>query len=119
MIKYNKSEEWVSRGDKFTVVIKHWKSGKCNNFNVYANIFNGHKLFRKLKETMHGIPDSMPFHRGATYCDWSRSKTGKILGKKYGSDYNHLYDNFENVERIEDHPYLERDAEELIEYLSK
>ncbi len=108
----------------FSVTVKAWQMCEGWCWNVYANIFETHKLFNDVDEALN-----LPFHYGCTYdeiktfapaqgirWDWQKETKTLVLG----SDYMHLHDNHENHPSPFDmipHNVL-RDAKELVEALT-
>ncbi|SER26098.1 hypothetical protein SAMN05216522_11746 [Rosenbergiella nectarea] len=113
---------WTLHKDSnFSVQVVGWHSGRCYSWNVYANIFDSHPLFN----STDGI-ESIPMHCGITYdqlittgfiekkYDWQKDSQYRVVG----SDYTHLYDNYEECAPSDGIPYpILVDARELIAYL--
>ena len=142
----NPAIEWtVYKDNNFSVVIRNWKtktrypdsdiqykqnpdSDGCyvvNRWNVYAHIFDTHRLFDKPETVMNA-----PFHGGCNYeqkitftpalglrYDWQKEHTTY----KFGCDYAHLYDSrFEEYDGKDGVPYeIQNDAKELVEWLKE
>ena len=89
------------RGKDFMVEVVGWESPKDKwNWNVYAYIYESHKLFGDKDKCLE-----LPFNCGATLED--KIKTSPAWGIKYdwqketetiklGSDYNHIYDSYDH-----------------------
>ena len=101
MNDFKKQSIWVKSIDNANIEIKCWSlNGASFIWNVYANIYESHKLFNDIEKAL-----TAPFYGGCTYdkivtyspaqgikYDWQ--KEGKAL--KIGCDYNHLGDNYFN-----------------------
>jgi hypothetical protein len=120
-----KIEFKIKSTKEFSVVAIGWKSRDKWNWNIYASIFESHPLFNDVDNAKN-----LPFNCGCTFDELiTQSPTGdksswgdwqkeyKCL--KVGSDYAHIYDDYDN------HPspfdglpdFIERDALELVESL--
>ena len=90
---------WAKLTGTFSVEVKAWfDSGKWH-WNVYAHVFNDHKLYDD-----DNALKNLPFHGGCTYdqvksfkplimeYDWQKEGESKTVG----CDYMHLHDNYEN-----------------------
>jgi len=114
---WNNSEESYIRGNNFTMVVKHWirPSGE-HQWNVYANIFPGHPIFNELEDALFKCP--LPFH---AYCSYSRfdfNAKGLCVCKSFGSDYDHLHDDYTEVSDIKFTPVM-ADAHKLYTFLER
>lgn len=117
---YKEIQQWRKRGKDFLIEINHHVPYADNNeWNVYAYIYPNHNLFnnKTLGEDMFNA-GGLPFHWGASYCKWHRDTKGDVTAKQYGSDYNHLGDDYEKVSRLKDMHGLICDAERLFNYLT-
>ena len=116
----------IAIGKNFSVTIRAWQMDRKWQWNVYANIFETHKLFNDPKSAI----DKLPFHGGCTYD--KIKEEGPTGGNKYdksesyktlvlGSDYMHLHDNYDNWSSpLEMIPYsILLDAKELATELEK
>ena len=119
-MKYKATVEfWIAREQTHSVSAKAWHDGNKWNWNVYAYVFDNHPLYENNEALLN-----LPLHCGCTFdqiwtrqpfeikYDFQRVTNTKVVG----SDYNHIYDNYDN------HPspfdsgvpyYVERDALEL------
>jgi len=126
--KYNTKVEFkIKQGKTFLVTAVGWQYNEKWNWNIYASIFEAHPLFDDVENAKQ-----LPFNCGCTLdkiitdsptgnqSDWyDFEKEYKTL--KLGSDYSHIYDDYDN------HPspfdglpgFIERDALELVEALEK
>lgn len=111
-------EFWVAREKTHTVSAKAWHCGARWNWNVYAYIFDNHPIYENNEAILN-----LPLHCGCTY---DRIRTEQPFEIKYdfqlvtntkivGSDYNHIYDNYDNhPSPFDELPYyVESDAKEL------
>ena len=117
---YKEIQQWRKRGKDFLIEINHHVPYLDNNdWNVYAYIYPDHNLFNneKLGEDMFNA-GGLPFHWGASYCKWHRNIKGDVTCKQYGSDYNHLGDDYGKVNRLKDMHGLICDADRLFNYLT-
>ena len=124
MKKHLTLEFKIASEDSYSVTIIAWNRKEALDqwhWNVYAHIYDKHPLF----DNPENAVETLPFHCGATYdkiittepaqgikYDWQRiNKTLKI-----GSDYAHIYDNYDNhPSPFEGIPSgIEADALELI-----
>jgi hypothetical protein len=128
MMKMNydiKVEFKIKIAKEFSVVVIGWNRSDKWHWNVYANIFESHPLFSNINQAK-----DLPFNCGCTFdklitesptrdkADWHDfEKEYKTL--KVGSDYAHLYDDYDNHPSALDGlpPFIERDALELVEAL--
>lgn len=91
---------WKLHKDRnFSVEVVCWHNGSAYCWNVYANIFDSHPLFKSTE----GV-ESLPMHYGVTHdqlmtvgfvekkYDWQKDASYRVVG----SDYAHLYDNYED-----------------------
>ena len=123
---------WIEKGKGFSVEIVHWKKLKhrdfdyvydepivANQFNVYAYIFKKHPLFDKIDENGQMYQDVfnlMPLHCGPSYFKVHRDEKNEVVSYQVGSDYHHLYDEYEWCNNIDETP-VKRDGIELFNYL--
>lgn len=110
---------WTLHKDRnFSVQVVCWHNGINYCWNVYTNIFDSHELFKSID----GI-DNLPMHCGVTYdqlmtigfvekkYDWQKDSEYRVIG----SDYSHLYDNYEDCSSSDGIPFrILSDANELI-----
>lgn len=110
---------WTLHKDRnFSVQVVSWHSGIGYHWNVYANIFDSHPLFKNAE----GV-NSLPMHGGVTYdqlmtnghvekkYDWQKESQYRVIG----SDYAHLYDSYEECAPEDGIPTrILSDARELI-----
>jgi len=115
---WDKKETWTLRSDtSFVVEVVHWYSkGRVNRnynvdmdllshkWNVYVIVKKLHPMFTKLTEedTCYSHYSLDDLHWGSTFCKWERDSEGRVLTRKYGSDYMHLDDDYEDCDG-EDH----------------
>jgi hypothetical protein len=95
--KYTNKETWTRIGNSFAVEIVRWEARKLTGteyrWNYYCYIYPKHSLFEKLnEENMFGGSIIENLHHGCTFCQWARDKELKITSKKYGCDYEHIWD---------------------------
>jgi len=114
-------EEWVKRYKNFTIIVSRFSvSGIESIWNVYCVIFPKHKLFEKLPESYDEADKILKLENGATYSKWDYDKSGNVIGKKYGNDYNHVWNSYEMVTKNAyecDKPFIE--AKRLHEFLKE
>lgn len=129
LIKYAERQNWLRRGEGFSIEVVRWESGKGfyerpqNHWNYYCYIYPNHPLFEKLvDEEMQGGSIIDNLHNGCTYCEWNRNKEGKVTCKKYGCDYEHIWDDYEEMHKLitpDDAYMVFNDAERLFDELSQ
>lgn len=116
----NPASEWtVYQGKTFSVQVRAWNSNDEWRWNVYALIFEGHRLHQNINAAL-----CLPFHWGATYD--KRIVTSPAQGKRYdwekisdclkiGSDYMHYEDNYEHCNpKAGIPPMIRHDAQQLV-----
>jgi hypothetical protein len=123
-MKYKATVEfWIAKEQTHSVSAKSWYDGAKWHWNVYAYIFDNHPL--------HGDNEALlnlPLHCGCTFDQiWTRQPFDirydfqKVtITKVVGSDYDHIYDNYDRHPSPFDDgvpPYVERDALELAAHL--
>jgi len=114
---WDKKEIWTMRcDDSFAVEVVHWyrhgvidknfnynSDGVTHKWNVYVIISKTFPVFDELNDDVMESHDCLnDLHWGSTFCEWRYGKDGEIVFKKYGSDYMHLDDDYEDCDG-EDH----------------
>jgi hypothetical protein len=126
MNEFEKQNIWIKQITNASIEVKCWPiHDGCFVWNIYANIFESHKLFNNVEKALEA-----PFHggysydqivtyipaRGIQYAWQIEAKTLKI-----GCDYNHLEDGYFNScwpdEGIP--KAILNDCEKLIEFLNR
>jgi deoxyadenosine/deoxycytidine kinase len=122
----NPKYEWlVYRDTDFSVEIKSWGDLDKHHWNVYAYIFDTHRLFNHFDAVY-----DLHFHGGITYEQLIRHTPAQEIKyewqKEYtylkvGSDYSHLYDDwFATQNPANGIPFeIKSDASKLVEELKK
>lgn len=128
-MKYNTSVSfWIAREKTHCVEVKAWYCDDKWMWNIYAHVFESHPFFND-HDKLLGLPFNCD-------CTFDRTKTEeplngvergwerKTISKVVGSDYAHIYDDydnhpapFENKDGEVPHPFL-GDAEQLAEALN-
>ncbi len=125
MNNFEKQDVWFKRVPHASIEIICWLINDTDFvWNVYANIFESHKLFNNIEKALEA-----PFHGGYSYdhiltyipaqgikYDWQKEK--KTL--RIRCDYNHLGDNYFNSCGPDNGIPQEilNDCDELIEFLN-
>lgn len=111
--RFSKKEIWALKElSSFSIEVVHWSRrggfDRYNNYdktltthcwNVYVIVSKDHPVFSELTEDgtcSHESLDSL--HWGSTFCEWHRAEDSTVLTKKYGSDYMHLGDDYEDCD---------------------
>ena len=86
---------------------------------VYAYVRKAHPHFKAFEgdDIFQDAGQSMPFHWGCTYIEWTFDGDGSALCVKAGADYGHLHDGwFTHQDQMP--PEVQKDADELYEWLA-
>ncbi len=129
---WKKKQIWTKRLDTFAVEIHHWNADldpkyNYNNedgghrWNVYAYIYPTHWHFKEFKSNLTMFQEAalvLPIH-GHSMLEYHKKKDGEIMSVQVGGDYNHLHDQGYTFMDESQFYVIERDANELIEWLNK
>ena len=116
-------------GVDFQVMVKRWSFPEshwnpregCQVWNVYAYIYQNHRLFDSFKgsDMFQPASSALPLHYGPTFLEYNSNENGGIAYVRVGSDYRHQGDErFTNCKTREAAWEVFQDAEELFTYLS-
>lgn len=134
-VRFERKTLWHARGKNFLVEVMHREVEDMdyrapNRWNVYAYIYPGHPRFDKITPPASSLypppgTDGLHFHGGilgaVTLFRVHRGDDGSITSYQFGSDYNHLHDDWARETRCPNEGETNgifRDAEKLFDQLS-